>query len=271
MTFGARLHAASTPAARCAPASTRTPRSSTSGARRLGGRAGAVRAHRHRGAGRRVRGGEAAVGVLRAVRQPRHRRPRAGDRQAREAGALVLLDVKRGDIGSTSQAYAEAYLDPASPIAADAITVSPFLGFGSLDPFVDTARKHDAGAVRARPDVQQGGAGGSGGSCRRRRTVTGPILDHLRHLNAGAVAARLVRRRRRRDHRRHGRGLRLQRPDPGPWVRRPGRHRRRPSAHLRCRPPAVLPSSSRELLRVGPELRPCVRLPAVRTTSYAPC
>src|SRR5215210_6652742 len=64
---------------------------------------------------------------------------------AREAGALVLLDVKRGDIGSTSQAYAEAYLDPASPLASDAITVSPFLGFGSLEPFVDAARKHEAG------------------------------------------------------------------------------------------------------------------------------
>ncbi|WP_278255688.1 orotidine-5'-phosphate decarboxylase [Nocardioides convexus] len=64
---------------------------------------------------------------------------------SRAAGALVLLDVKRGDIGSTSQAYADAYLDPSSPLASDAITVSPYLGFGSLLPFVDTARRHDAG------------------------------------------------------------------------------------------------------------------------------
>src|SRR5919107_1929180 len=63
----------------------------------------------------------------------------------RDAGALVLLDVKRGDIGSTSQAYADAYLDPASPMAVDAITASPYLGFGSLTPMVETARKHDAG------------------------------------------------------------------------------------------------------------------------------
>ena len=41
---------------------------------------------------------------------------------SRAAGALVLLDVKRGDIGSTSQAYADAYLDPTSPLAVDAIT-----------------------------------------------------------------------------------------------------------------------------------------------------
>ena len=69
---------------------------------------------------------------------------------ARDAGALVLLDVKRGDIGSTSEAYAEAYLDPASPIAADAITVSPFLGFGSLDPFVDAARSTTPGSSCSR-------------------------------------------------------------------------------------------------------------------------
>src|SRR5262249_31562261 len=63
----------------------------------------------------------------------------------RDAGSLVLLDVKRGDIGSTTQAYADAYLDPSSPLAVDAITASPYLGFGSLDPMVETARKHDAG------------------------------------------------------------------------------------------------------------------------------
>jgi orotidine-5'-phosphate decarboxylase len=63
----------------------------------------------------------------------------------REQGALVLLDVKRGDIGSTVQAYADAYLDPASPLAADAVTASPFLGLGSLDPLVATASAHDAG------------------------------------------------------------------------------------------------------------------------------
>src|SRR5689334_21411284 len=57
----------------------------------------------------------------------------------REAGALVVLDVKRGDIGSTVQAYADAYLDPSSPIAVDAITASPFLGFDSLGPMLETA------------------------------------------------------------------------------------------------------------------------------------
>jgi orotidine-5'-phosphate decarboxylase len=64
----------------------------------------------------------------------------------REAGALVLLDVKRGDIGSTMAAYAQAYLDPAAPLAADAITVSPFLGVGSLDPVFDLCARGDTGA-----------------------------------------------------------------------------------------------------------------------------
>src|SRR5437764_1658433 len=45
--------------------------------------------------------------------------------EARQAGALVLLDVKRGDVGSTMAAYAAAYLAAGAPLAADAITVSP--------------------------------------------------------------------------------------------------------------------------------------------------
>ncbi len=103
--------------------------------------------------------------------------------ESRAAGALVLLDVKRGDIGSTTQAYADAYLDPASPLAADAITASPYLGFGSLDPMVDTARKHDAGLFvlaltsnKEGPEVQHAVTDDGG-------TVAGRILDHLRVLN----------------------------------------------------------------------------------------
>ncbi len=107
---------------------------------------------------------------------------------SRAAGALVLLDVKRGDIGSTSQAYADAYLDPASPLASDAITASPYLGFGSLDPMVATARRHGAGifvlALTSNaegPEVQHALTGGAGG----RRTVAGTVLDHLRTRNEG--------------------------------------------------------------------------------------
>jgi orotidine-5'-phosphate decarboxylase len=106
-------------------------------------------------------------------------------RVCREAGALVVLDVKRGDIGSTAQAYADAYLDPASPIAADAITASPFLGFGSLAPMLDTARKHDAGlfvlALTSNPEgpeVQHATAADGG-------SVAAHVLAALREANAG--------------------------------------------------------------------------------------
>ncbi|WP_107774514.1 orotidine-5'-phosphate decarboxylase [Nocardioides sediminis] len=103
---------------------------------------------------------------------------------SRAAGALVLLDVKRGDIGSTSQAYADAYLDPASPLASDAITVSPYLGFGSLDPMVETARRHGAGLFvlaltsnKEGPEVQHARTGEG--------TVAGSVLAHLRSRNDG--------------------------------------------------------------------------------------
>lgn len=105
--------------------------------------------------------------------------------ESRAAGALVLLDVKRGDIGSTSQAYADAYLDPTSPLACDAITASPYLGFGSLDPMVESCRRHGAGLFvlaltsnEEGPEVQHARTADG--------TVAGTVLRHLRDLNAGA-------------------------------------------------------------------------------------
>lgn len=104
----------------------------------------------------------------------------------RERGALVLLDVKRGDIGSTAQAYADAYLDPTSPLAVDAVTVSPYLGFGSLEPFLDTAARHDAGvfvlALTSNPEGPQF----QRAVCADGRTVAGTVLDEVRGRNAGA-------------------------------------------------------------------------------------
>src|SRR3954447_51064 len=66
-------------------------------------------------------------------------------RQLRESGALVLLDAKRGDIGSTMAAYADAYLNPLSSLYVDAITASPYLGLGSLVPMFDAAAKYGGG------------------------------------------------------------------------------------------------------------------------------
>ena len=78
---------------------------------------------------------------------------------ARVAGALVVLDVKRGDIGSTMSAYAAAYLDQRAPLAVDAITVSPYLGVGALQPAFDAAAANDAGvfvlAATSNPEAPQ--------------------------------------------------------------------------------------------------------------------
>ncbi len=64
---------------------------------------------------------------------------------ARKRGLLVLLDGKRGDIGSTAEGYADAYLGAASPWQCDALTVNPYLGDDTLAPFVKTASAQDAG------------------------------------------------------------------------------------------------------------------------------
>lgn len=63
---------------------------------------------------------------------------------ARAAGILTVLDAKRGDIGSTMAGYARAYLGE-GPLAADALTVSPFLGFGALGPALELARENGRG------------------------------------------------------------------------------------------------------------------------------
>ncbi|GAA1486093.1 orotidine-5'-phosphate decarboxylase [Brachybacterium fresconis] len=78
---------------------------------------------------------------------------------ARARGVLTILDVKRGDIGSTMAAYAEAHLRPGAPLEADAITVSPYLGAGSTDPAVQLALEHGKGvfllALTSNPDGPQ--------------------------------------------------------------------------------------------------------------------
>lgn len=65
--------------------------------------------------------------------------------ELRSAGTLTVADAKRGDIGSTMAGYAQAWLDPASPLAADSVTVSPYLGYGSLTPVLELAMKNNRG------------------------------------------------------------------------------------------------------------------------------
>ena len=63
----------------------------------------------------------------------------------RDVGTLSVLDVKRGDIGSTMAGYAQAYLSDGAPLAADSITVSPYLGYGSLTPALTLAEANGRG------------------------------------------------------------------------------------------------------------------------------
>lgn len=105
----------------------------------------------------------------------------------RAAGGLVVMDAKRGDIGSTMAAYAEAFLHPDAPLFSDALTVSPYLGYGSLEPAVDLARASGAGlfvlALTSNPE---------GAEVQRAvhpddpagRTIGAMMLKHLAEENA---------------------------------------------------------------------------------------
>jgi orotidine-5'-phosphate decarboxylase len=106
--------------------------------------------------------------------------------RTRTAGALALLDAKRGDIGSTMAAYAAAYLTGTSPLAADALTVSPYLGFGSLTPAIDVALAEGRGlfvlALTSNPEGPQVQHARQGDD---RKTVAQAIVDQVGALNAG--------------------------------------------------------------------------------------
>jgi len=107
----------------------------------------------------------------------------------RQTGTLVIVDAKRGDIGSTMAAYADAYLRDGSPLAGDALTVSPYLGFGSLAPAFDVARASGRGlfvlALTSNPEgasVQH--AVPDGGP----RSVAGAIAEAAGERNAAELA-----------------------------------------------------------------------------------
>lgn len=79
-------------------------------------------------------------------------------RQAAEAEVLLIADAKRGDIGSTMAAYADAWLGEGRPLATDAVTLSPYLGFESLRPALDLAQATGRGtfvlALTSNPEGQ---------------------------------------------------------------------------------------------------------------------
>jgi orotidine-5'-phosphate decarboxylase len=104
----------------------------------------------------------------------------------RSAGALVLLDVKRGDIGSTMAAYAQAYLHASSPLASDAITVSPYLGVGSLSPVFDLVAGHGVGAFVLAATSNPEGAQVQHAVTASGVTVAQTVVDEIAARNVGA-------------------------------------------------------------------------------------
>lgn len=103
----------------------------------------------------------------------------------REAGALSLLDVKRGDIGSSMAGYADAYLGEDAPLRADAITLSPYLGVGSLRPAIDAAVAGGQGVyVLARTSNPEGASVQL--ALGREGSVVQEIIDAAIELNSRA-------------------------------------------------------------------------------------
>jgi orotidine-5'-phosphate decarboxylase len=102
------------------------------------------------------------------------------------AGALSILDVKRGDIGSTMSAYARAYVDSDSSLAADAITLSPYTGLAALKPAIDLAQASGRGVfVLARTSNPEGS--GLQASCDETGTsVAQQVVNEASALNAAA-------------------------------------------------------------------------------------
>lgn len=71
----------------------------------------------------------------------------AAAKAAQAAGLIVLMDAKRGDIGSTAEGYAQAYLAPGAPFEGDALTVNPYMGLDTLEPYAKLAKAHGKGVI----------------------------------------------------------------------------------------------------------------------------
>jgi orotidine-5'-phosphate decarboxylase len=104
--------------------------------------------------------------------------------RAREAGLLVLLDAKRGDIGSTAESYARAYLEPGAACEVDAITVNPWLGLETLEPFSERARAHGRGVFVL---VKTSNAGS--GDLQNQEVKGAPLYEQLARGLAAPAAA----------------------------------------------------------------------------------
>ncbi len=169
------------------------------------------------------------------------------------AGALSLLDVKRGDIGSTMDAYAAAYLTDGSALAADAVTLSPYLGFGSLDGAVRVAQAHGRGvyvlALTSNPEGPQV----QHATTAEGTSVGQVVVDEAARRNAGSapgdvgivVGATIGRTGTRFDH--------LNGSILAPGLGAQGATAADLTAVFGAALPSVLPTTSREVMGAGPD------------------
>jgi len=112
---------------------------------------------------------------------------------ARDAGLVVIADVKRGDLGTSVEAYGQAWLTPGSPLEADAITVNPYMGVGSLASTIALAAEYRKGlfllAATSNPEaahLQQAilADGDEAG-----RTVAASVLNQVAGINSRSRSA----------------------------------------------------------------------------------
>lgn len=191
-------------------------------------------------------------------------------RELRAGGALVLLDVKRGDIGSTMAAYAAAYLDRSAPLAVDAITASPYLGVGSLTPAFDTALEHGAGVFVLDATSNPEGPQVQAARTEAGATIAQTVADDVSALNAGAeglgsiglvVGATITDRSLHFDH--------VNGPILAPGVGTQGGTPDTVRAIFGSALRAVVPSVSREVLRRGPDVAALRAAVAEQTEAFA--
>jgi orotidine-5'-phosphate decarboxylase len=111
---------------------------------------------------------------------------------ARDAGLLVIADVKRGDLGTSVEAYGQAWLTPGSPLEVDSITVNAYMGVGSLASTIELAQSHRKGlfllAATSNPEAAHLQQAVLAGGAEAGSTVAASVLHQVAGINAGSPA-----------------------------------------------------------------------------------
>lgn len=110
--------------------------------------------------------------------------------QARSQGRIVIADAKRGDIGTTAQAYGDAWVNPKSSLCADAVTLSPYLGLGALLPIVDAAMEYGNGVFVVAQSSNEEGASIQNAKQLSGITVAQAVLGQIKELNTTEISAK---------------------------------------------------------------------------------